>query len=167
MGGGGSVPQAGLTPLQQGQSVIGRDMIGSNQGQVDRAGGALLRAEEAANAMMPLQSRLLALQDQHMASMDALEKRQAAWDQSQAAWARGGLLRSGLAQVNQALDQTPDAMGMQSRAMGRLGLQASAEQAGRLQQEQSLGQTANKVGLANAARAGLANAQRDMRFGGL
>lgn len=166
-GGGGAVPQAGLTPLQRSQFGVGQDMVSTNQPKVDWAAGHLLKAEDSVDRFLSMQNGLLDRMSKMQDRQADLNQSRAGWDQSQANWARGGLLRQGLHQLSTGLQQSPDQAAMQARSMGRLGLEMSPEQAQRLQEEQALGKTSSTVGLSNATRLGLSNAQRDMRFGGL
>jgi len=81
--------------------------------------------------------------------------------------AQGGLMVRGLGQLNQVLDAPSLAPGIQNRMSGRFGVQATPEQQAAMDQQAALTQASTKVGLSNQVRTGLANAQRDMRFGGI
>lgn len=81
--------------------------------------------------------------------------------------AQGGLMVRGLGQVRQALDAPNLAPGIQQRMGSRYGVQATPEQQAAMQQQSALTQASNRVGMTNMARAGLANAQRDIRFQGI
>lgn len=81
--------------------------------------------------------------------------------------AQGGLMARGMGQLNQALNAPDLAPGIQNRMASRFGVQATPEQQAAMNQQAALAQASNRVGLANQTRTGLANAQRDMRFGGI
>ncbi|MEY2680526.1 MAG: hypothetical protein RL661_757, partial [Pseudomonadota bacterium] len=81
--------------------------------------------------------------------------------------AQGGLMTRGMAQlreVNEAPNLVP---GIQSRMAGRMGVSPNQEQQAAMQQQAALTQASHKVGLANQTRMGLAEAQRNLRFGGI
>lgn len=81
--------------------------------------------------------------------------------------AQGGLMVRGMGQLNQALNAPNLAPGIQNRMASRFGVQATPEQQAAMNQQAALAQASNRVGLSNQVRSGLANAQRDMRFGGI
>lgn len=81
--------------------------------------------------------------------------------------AQGGLMVRGLGQLRESLDAPSLAPGIQSRMASRFGVQASPEQQAAMNQQAALMQASNRVGMTNQARMGLANAQSDMRFGGI
>lgn len=84
--------------------------------------------------------------------------------------AQGGLMVRGMGaggQFQQAMNAPNLAPGIQARMAGRMGVTATPEQQAAMNQQQALTQASTRVGLANQTRLGLANAQRDMRFGGL
>lgn len=81
--------------------------------------------------------------------------------------AQGGLMVRGMGQLRDTLNAPSLAPGMQARMAGRMGVTATPEQQAAMNQQQALTQASTRVGLANQTRLGLANAQRDMRFGGI
>ena len=81
--------------------------------------------------------------------------------------AQGGLMVRGLGQLRDVLDSPSLGPGIQDRMASRFGVQATPEQQSAMAQQAAMSQTSNKVMLTNQARMGLANAQRDMRFGGI
>jgi hypothetical protein len=74
---------------------------------------------------------------------------------------------AGLKQYDQAMGAPNLALGIQSRMGSRMGVAASPEEQAAMQHQMALANTANQVGMKNQVRAGLVNAQREMRFGGL
>ena len=127
-GSSGNVPPAGLTPLQQANFGIGKNIVRGGKG---------------------------AMQDvrQYGTTMSNM--------------AQGGLLMAGLKQYDQAMGAPNLAPGIQSRMAGRMGVAASPEEQAAMQQQMALSSASNQVGMKNQVRAGLVNAQREMRFGGL
>lgn len=81
--------------------------------------------------------------------------------------AQGGLMVRGLGQLRDTLDAPSLAPGIQNRMASRMGVMASPEQQAAMDQQAALSQASTRVGLTNQTRMGLANAQRDMRFGGI
>ena len=81
--------------------------------------------------------------------------------------AQGGLMVRGLGQLKDVLDAPSLAPGIQTRMASRMGVMASPVQQAAMDQQAALSQASARVGLTNQTRRGLANAQRDMRFGGI
>lgn len=152
MGGGGSIPQAGLTPLQLEQYQQGRTLIDQNS---PMAGAMAQRAATAEG-----------LYDSFLNSQDAFMRSRHKFIGEQGKLARGGLLTKGMHQVGLGLARQPDMAAMQALTMGRFGVSPTADDQAELDRQQAAMRVANTVGLRNQARLGLANAQRDMRFGG-
>lgn len=131
-GGGGAAPPAGLSPLQQANFGIGKNMVRGGANSI----GAMQDARQYGMQMSNL--------------------------------AQGGLLSRGMGQLQTAMNQSQNlAPGMQARMAGRMGVAADPEQMAALQQQQALSSASTRVGLTNQTRAGLVNAQRDMRFSGI
>lgn len=145
-GGGGAAPPKGLSPLQQGNFEIGQQMIAENTPMANTAFSRYMASEK--------------LVDQ------ALQK-QRGFASRQANFARGGLMLAGLKQVDQSLAAPNLAPGIQSRSLGRMGVTMDPASREAFDQQQALTEASSQVGIKNQARLGLANAQREMRFGGL
>lgn len=124
-GGGGSIPPAGLTPLQKENFSQGQQLYDSYFNQA---------------APLAKQARGLA---------------------------QGGLLNWGMTQVNKGL-QAPDmAPGMVARNAARYGIAPDPTVVNAMAEDSALRRASSGVAMQNAARRGLAEAQYDMRFGGL
>lgn len=82
--------------------------------------------------------------------------------------ARGGLLVKGMKQVDAATNPVNQNVmpGIMARESARFGVQADPAQQAAMQQQQALAAASSGVRVRNAARAGLVNAEQDMRFGG-
>jgi hypothetical protein len=152
-GGGGAVPPAGLSPLQQQQFNQGNQLINQNTPMANVAMQRNLQAQGALNNFM--------------ANRAKFNDVQMGWENQQAKWARGGLMAQGLGQVNRALSGPNLAPGIQARTAGRMGIGMDQTTQAALAQQQALTSASTNVGLRNQARFGLAQAQRDMRFGGM
>lgn len=152
-GGGATAPPAGLSPLQQQQFQQGNQLINDNTPMANIAMQRNLQAQQAVNNFMANRAKF----------SDA----QMGYANQQAKWARGGLMAQGLGQVNRALSGPSLAPGMQQRTAARFGVAADPATQAALAQQQALTETSARVGLGNQARFGLAQAQRDMRFGGM
>lgn len=81
--------------------------------------------------------------------------------------AQGGLMVRGMDQLRQVYEAPDLSGGIQARMGARMGLAPTMEQQAAMNQQAALANTSSKVGLTNAVRANITNAQRDMRFGGL
>lgn len=81
--------------------------------------------------------------------------------------ALGGLRSQGMQQLRLGLANSIDPIGMESRMASRFGVAATPEQFAMMGRQQQLDTTSTRVGLTNQTRAGLVNAQRDMRLGGI
>jgi hypothetical protein len=130
-GSSGNVPPQGLTPLQQANFGIGKNIVRGGKGEI----GAMQDARQYGTTMSNM--------------------------------AQGGLLMAGLKQYDQAMGAPNLAPGIQSRMGSRMGVAASPEEQAAMQQQMALSNASNQVGMKNQVRAGLVNAQREMRFGGL
>ena len=145
-GGGGAAPPAGLSPMQQSNFDIGQQMMAEATPGAHAAFSRYLMSEKRFN--------------------EALQQ-QRGFDDQQADMARGGLMTLGMARVNKGLSGPNLAPGIQSRTLGRMGVQMTPEAEAAMAQEQALADASSRVGIKNQARFGLASAQRDMRFSGL
>ena len=130
-GSSGNVPPQGLTPLQQANFGIGKNIVRGGKGEI----GAMQDVRQYGTTMSNM--------------------------------AQGGLLMAGLKQYDQAMGAPNLAPGIQSRMGSRMGVAASPEEQAAMQQQMALSSASNQVGMKNQVRAGLVNAQREMRFGGL
>lgn len=155
MGGGGSagVPQAGLTPLQQQQMQQGQQLIDQNTPMANVMMQRNLMGQQAVNNFLTSRNKFTDFQQKFVGQ--------------QANWARGGMMAQGLNQMRQGLNGPDLAPGIQSRMGARMGIGMDPNTAAQVASQQALSSTSNKIGLANQARYGLAQAQRDMRFGGM
>jgi hypothetical protein len=145
-GSGGAAPPKGLGPLQQGNYDIGQQMIAENTPAANAAFSRYMMSEKLFN--------------------NALQQ-QRGFANQQADFARGGLMVKGLGQVDKALSGPNLAPGIQSRTLGRMGVQMTPEAEAAMAQQQALTSASSQVGIKNQARFGLASAQRDMRFAGV
>lgn len=152
-GGGATAPPAGLSPLQQQQFQQGNQLITQNTPMANVAMQRNLQAQQAVNNFMVNRAKF----------NDA----QMGWNNQQAKWARGGLMMQGLGQVNRALAGPSLAPGMQQRTASRFGVAADPTTQAAMDQQRALTEASTRVGLGNQARFGLAQASRDMRFGGM
>lgn len=152
-GGGGALPPQGLSPLQLQQYQQGRTLVDQNTPMANIAMQRNLQAQQEYNSFL--------------ANRNKFADAQMNYANQQAKWARGGMMAQGLRQANQALSAPDLAAGLQSRAMARagVGIDPATQQA--LSSQQALSAASNRVGLANQTRLGLAQASRDMRFGGM
>lgn len=151
--GGGALPPQGLSPLQLQQYQQGRQLIDQNTPMANVAMQRNLQAQQGYNNFL--------------ANRNKFADAQMGFANQQAKWARGGMMMQGLRQANQAISAPDLAAGLQSRAVSRMGIgvDPTAQQA--LSSQQALAAASNRVGLANQTRLGLAQASRDMRFGGM
>ena len=155
MGGGSAVapmPQ-GISPLQQQQVAQGQFLIDQNTPMANVAMQRNLQAQQAVNNFM--------------ANRAKFNDVQMGWNNQQAKWARGGLMAQGLGQVNRALSGPSLAPGMQQRMGARFGVAPDPTAQAAMDQQRALTEASTRVGLGNQARFGLAQASRDMRFGGM
>lgn len=152
-GGGGTAPPAGLSPLQQQQFQQGNQLITQNTPMANVAMQRNLQAQQAVNNFLVNRAKFNDVQ--------------MGYANQQAKWARGGLMAQGLGQVNRALSGPILAPGIQQRTGARFGVAADPTTQAAMDQQRALTETSARVGLGNQARFGLAQAQRDMRFGGM
>ena len=152
-GGGGTAPPAGLSPLQQQQFQQGNQLITQNTPMANVAMQRNLQAQQAVNNFLVNRAKFNDVQ--------------MGYANQQAKWARGGLMAQGLGQVNRALSGPSLAPGIQQRTGARFGVAADPSTQAAMDQQRALTETSARVGLGNQARFGLAQAQRDMRFGGM
>ena len=152
-GGGATAPPAGLSPLQQQQFQQGNQLITQNTPMANVAMQRNLQAQQAVNNFL--------------ANRAKFSDTQMGFANKQAQWARGGLMAQGLNQVNRSLSGPSLAPGMQQRTAARFGVAADPTTQSAMDQQRALTEASTRVGLGNQARFGLAQASRDMRFGGM
>lgn len=151
--GGGALPPQGLSPLQMQQYQQGRGLIEQNTPMANVAMQRNLQAQQGYNSFL--------------ANRNKFADAQMGFANQQAKWARGGMMAQGLNQLRQGLGGPDLTSGLQARMAGRMGMGFDANTANELSSQQALASTSNRIGLANQTRYGLAQAQRDMRFGGM
>lgn len=152
-GGGGALPPQGLSPLQLQQYQQGRQLIDQNTPMANVAMQRNLQAQQAYNSFL--------------ANRNKFSDAQMGFANQQAKWARGGMMAQGLNQLNRGLNGPDLAPGLQARSAARMGMGIDPATQQALSSQQALSAASNRVGLANQTRLGLAQASRDMRFGGM